>query len=85
MPDPTPIPSASALARAVEASERNRDEIWNEAIEAATAAAESHIATYLTVAGRILSGNRDCEMAAEAVRHLLYDLRVLRREPTDAG
>ena len=38
MPDPTPIPSASALARAVEASERNRDEIWDEAIEAARAA-----------------------------------------------
>lgn len=38
MPDPTPIPSASALARAVEASERNRQEEfdrgWNAAVDA---------------------------------------------------
>lgn len=71
MPDPTPIPSASALARAVEASERNRNEIWNEAIEAAR----------LTVDRLMVDG--EIEIAAQ--QKLRNALRALRRETTDAG
>lgn len=87
MPDPTPIPSASALARAVEASERNRDEIWNEAIEAA----ESRLAGLL----RLAEGKKAKE--TDSIGAIIWDhsimnfqnammaIRALRRDTPDAG
>lgn len=76
MPDPTPIPSASALARAVEASERNRNEIWNEAIEAA-----ARFSDRIAEASRRL-GNVH---RAEEMARFAFSIRALRRDTPDAG
>ena len=78
MPDPTPIPSASALARAVEASERNRreevDRGWRAGFEALHAAvAES------------LSGDALWLLNNKAHLVLVEHDRALRRDTPDVG
>ena len=83
MPDPTPIPSASALARAVEASERNRQEEfdrgWNAAVDALRRELETAKLTASTAA--YLEPRAAFAMAKN---FLMRRLDTLRRDTPDA-
>lgn len=83
MPDPTPIPSASALARAVEASRENYDAAYRDGWNAAASAAFSGLCGKAHVARA--NGRYEKAAIIEECLDAMPPIRALRRDTPDVG